>query len=334
MSARGGTLPTLDLRDFHSPRHAEFLAQLRTAAREVGFFYLVGHGVDAGFLAQLLALSKRFFALPEADKAVIEMANSPHFRGYTRLGDERTRGAADWREQLDIGLELEALPLPPDAPSWQRLPGPNQWPAQLPELRPAFERAHRELYGVAARLLNAFAAALGQSEDVFESVCRGRPWQMIKTIHYPGSSATAQGVGAHKDGEFVTLLLQDAVSGLQVQGEDGHWIDAPPLPGSFVVNTGELLEMASDGYLRATTHRVLAPPPGMDRYAIAFFLSACLDARVPRLRLPPALAGQARGPACDPSNPLLEDVGINTLKGRLRSHPDVARRYYPDTGGT
>ncbi len=77
-------------------------------------------------------------------------------------------------------------------------------------------------------------------------------------------------------------------------------------------------------------HRVVTPPAGRDRLSIAFFLGARLDATVPLLTLPPELAAQARGPASDPDNPLFHEVGPNYLKGRLRSHPDVARRHYAD----
>ncbi len=101
-------------------------------------------------------------------------------------------------------------------------------------------------------------------------------------------------------------------------------------PARFVVNIGELLELATNGYLRATVHRVVSPPAQRQRLSIAFFLGAQPDAVVPVYALPPELAREARGPDSDPHNPLLRDVGWNYLKGRLRSHPDVAERYYQD----
>ncbi len=154
----------------------------------------------------------------------------------------------------------------------------------------------------------------------------------IKLIRYPGQQETqsSQGVGAHKDSGFLSFLLQDEQKGLQVEVAPGEWIDAVPLAGSFVVNIGELLELATNGYLRATVHRVVSPPAQQQRLSIAFFLGAQLDAVVPVYTLPPELAREARGPDSDPHNPLLRDVGWNYLKGRLRSHPDVAERYYQD----
>jgi isopenicillin N synthase-like dioxygenase len=331
--SQSAALPTLDLSRFDAgpAEHDAFLAEVRAAAREVGFFYLSGHGVGDALIRDVLTLSRRFFDLPEADKLAIEMIRSPHFRGYTRAGWERTRGRPDWREQVDIGAERPRLPLDPGTPAWARLQGPNQWPEALPELRPVLLRWQAEITALLIRLLRAFAASLGQKEDVFEPIYEGAPHQLIKIIRYPGRDATDddQGVGAHKDSGFLSLVLQDRQGGLQVQTEDG-WLDAVPVPGTFVVNIGELLELASDGYLRATVHRVVTPPAGTDRLSVAFFLGARLDATVPLLELPPALAAEARGPARDPHNPLLYEVGRNYLKGRLRSHPDVAQRYHAD----
>lgn len=325
------SLPVLDLTRLDGPESATFLAALRDAARNVGFFYLVGHGVPEPLEAALWHEASNFFALPEAEKVAVEMIHSPHFRGYTRAGREITRGAPDWREQFDIHAERAALPQSATSAGWTRLQGPNQWPPAQPGLRPALLAWQSALTAVAIRLLGAFAEALEQPKDAFEAITRDLPNQAMKIIRYPGraSEADTQGVGAHKDSGMLTLLVQDTAGGLQVQGEGG-WIDAAPLPGSFVVNIGELLELASNGYLKATVHRVVSPPAGRDRLSAAFFLGARLDATVPLLDLPPHLAFEATGPTADPTNPLFRTVGENYLKGRLRSHPDVANRHYAD----
>lgn len=332
-SPSGSAIPLLDLSrlDAGEAPRAAFLAELRAAAHDVGFFYLTGHGVEPALLGDLVEFSRRFFALPAAEKLAIEMVNSPHFRGYNRVAWELTRGAPDWREQIDIGAERRALPRESGEPAWTRLQGPNQWPAALPELRPLVLRWQNAAMGVLARLLRAFALALGQSEDALESLYLDEPHHLVKLIRYPGRDTTEseQGVGAHKDAGLLTLLLQDTQEGLQVETNDG-WVGVPPRSGTFVVNIGELLELASDGYLRATLHRVVAPPAGVERISVAFFLGARLDATVPLLHLPAALAAQARGPESDPNNPLFRSVGQNYLKGRMRSHPDVARRHHAD----
>ena len=326
-------LPTLDLSRFEAggaQRHA-FLEDLRRAAREYGFFYLVGHGVDSALIAQTLSLSRRFFALPEPDKLAIEMIRSPRFRGYNRAGREFTRGQPDWREQVDIGAERPALRPEEIEQPWHRLQGPNLWPEALPELKPTLLAYQDAVTALAIGVLKTFAAALEQPEDVFAPIYSPWPGQLTKIIRYPGRAAgeADQGVGAHKDSGFVTILLQDKVAGLQVEGEDG-WIDAPPVPGTFIVNIGEILELASNGYLRANVHRVVSPPAGGDRLSIAFFLGAHFDATVPLLNLPPHLAALSRGVTQDPQNPLFREVGRNHLKSRLRSHPDVALRHHAD----
>jgi len=193
-------------------------------------------------------------------------------------------------------------------------------------------RWQQQMTEVALALLRAFAQALNLPRNAFDNLYGDYPNEHIKLIRYPGRTEgeSRQGVGAHKDSGFLTMLLQDDQPGLQVEVTPDNWIDASPLPGAFVVNIGELLELATNGYLRATVHRVVSPPQSSERLSIAFFLGAQLDAVVPVYQLPPQLARLAQGPSSDPLNPLLREVGWNYLKGRLRSHPDVARRFYPE----
>ncbi|WP_433690054.1 isopenicillin N synthase family dioxygenase [Kosakonia cowanii] len=327
------TLPVLDLARYTSSAERDaFLADLRHAARDIGFFYLINHGVDDALQHAVQREARRFFALTESQKEQVAMIHSPHFRGYNRAASEITRGQPDWREQFDIGAERPALLLSDSDPRWRRLQGPNLWPEALPTLKPALLEWQRAMTSMALRLLRAFAEALQLPADAFDALYGSKPNEHIKLIRYPGQHATqsAQGVGAHKDSGFLSFLLQDEQKGLQVEVAPDRWIDAAPRAGSFVVNIGELLELATNGYLRATVHRVVSPPADRERLSIAFFLGAQLEANVPLYTLPPHLAEEARGPESDPLNPLLRDVGWNYLKGRLRSHPDVAERYYRD----
>ncbi|WP_426209860.1 isopenicillin N synthase family dioxygenase [Pseudomonas sp. TWR2-1-1] len=327
-------LPILDLSllDGTAIQRQGFLDDLRHAARDVGFFYLTGHGIDSELLQQVQAGARQFFALPDSEKAAVGMINSPHFRGYNRAASEITRGQPDLREQFDLGAERAVLPIDDNSPWWARLQGPNQWPAALPELKPLLLDWQQAMTGMSLRLLRAFAEALSLPQEAFDRLYGDQPNEHIKLMRYPGQAPqqSNQGVGAHKDSGFLSFLLQDRQAGLQVEIEEGRWIDALPLENTLVVNIGELLELATNGYLRATVHRVLSPQAGNERLSIAFFLGAQLDAVVPLYPLPTALLREARGPASDPDNPLFRDVGWNYLKGRLRSHPDVARRYYAD----
>jgi len=328
------TIPLIDFSQFDQSGESreKFLAQLRHAARDIGFFYLKGHGIDKQLLSDVQQASRDFFALPEEQKLAVGMINSPHFRGYNRAASEITRGQPDWREQFDLGAERPALSIDAKTPGWARLQGPNQWPESLPELRPLLLRWQKEMTQMSLRLLRAFALALHLPEKTFDPLYGEKPNEHIKLIRYPGHTEgqSGQGVGAHKDSGFLSFLLQDHQRGLQVEVEEGQWVDALPIEDTLVVNIGELLELATNGYVRATVHRVVSPPSGQDRLSLAFFLGAQLDAVVPLFPLPAELAKDARGPASDPLNPLFRDVGFNYLKGRLRSHPDVAQRFYAD----
>ncbi|WP_216900306.1 isopenicillin N synthase family dioxygenase [Nocardia alni] len=318
-------LPVLDLAQAATDT-ARFRSALLAATHESGFFYLTGHGVPQRQIDDVLDVSRRFFALPQEAKQEISQLRSPQFRGYSRVGGELTNGAVDWREQVDIGPELEAIA---GARGFWNLQGPNLWPPALPEFRVALQEWDAALAAVGRGLLRHWAAALGADEEVFDAAFADRPATLIKVVRYPGNPDNPQGVGAHKDSGVLTLLLVEPSSqGLQVELTPDSWVDVPPLAGAFIVNIGELLEVATNGYLRATRHRVIAPAPGTDRVSIPYFLNPALDAHIPIIDLPPELAARARGVATDPNNPIFDTYGANAWKSRTRAHPDVAELHH------
>lgn len=325
-------LPVIDLSaaDRGPEERERFRARLHRAAHDVGFFQLVGHGVTQEETDRLLRAVRAFFALPEAERLALDNVHSPHFRGYTRTGDELTAGHRDWRDQLDIGAERPARVPGAGEPAYWWLQGPNQWPAPLPGLREAALGWIDRLSAVAGRLLRELLASVGAPAGFYDPVFGEQAHPHLKLVRYPGSAADGadQGVGAHKDYGFLTLLLQDGVGGLQVQREDGRFHDVPPLPGAFVVNLGELLEVATNGYLVATNHRVVSPAGATERFSVPFFYNPRLDARIEPLPFPGASA--APGVTDDPDNPLFAEYGFNELKGKLRAHPLVAARHHAD----
>ena len=328
------TLPVLDISRLDRGEHeaSAFRRELRAATHEFGFFYLTGHGVSEALQDAVIRIARQFFELPDAAKLEIENLKSPHFRGYTRVGGELTKGTVDWREQIDIGVERPTVPRGPGVADYWRLDGPNQWPSALPELREVVTQWNDALSRVALTLLRAWAVSLGANENVFDSSFATNPSTLTKIVRYPGKSdpTPQQGVGAHKDSGVLTLLfVEPGKGGLQVQYGEG-WIDAPPLPGAFVVNIGELLEVATEGYLTATVHRVISPLIGTDRISVPFFFAPALDATIPTLTLPPELAAESRGITADPQNPIFRTYGENALKSRLRAHPDVAALHHPE----
>ena len=312
-----------------------FIDALRDATHNVGFFQITGYGAAAGQPEALLDTLARFFKLPLEDRLKLDNRNSPQFRGYTRLGTEMTQGRADSREQIDYGPEREPLAnVPADRP-YLNLQGRNQWPESFPELEKAAMEWAALMSTIGAELLSAIAVSLELPEGYFDEPFAGTPAWMGKLVHYVDGGrvpeAGDQGVGSHADYGFVTLLLQDEVGGLEVKhyGQD-EWIDVPPIPGALVVNLGEMLEVATNGYLQATIHRVTAPPAGVDRYSVPFFWSPRLDAVIDVVPLPEHLAADARGVSDDPTNPMLSSYGANVLKGWLRAHPQTAAIHYPE----
>ncbi|GAA3029902.1 isopenicillin N synthase family oxygenase [Kitasatospora albolonga] len=332
MTAHLTGLPVIDLSlaDGSADDRALLHDALRAAATEVGFFQLIGHGVTPEETTELTDAMHAFFALPEADRLAVSNLNSPHYRGYTRTGTERTGGSQDWRDQLDIGAELPPhVPGPEDQPYWW-LEGPNQWPPALPALRPAALNWIDRLGAVAAKLLHELLASIGARPDFYDYAFAGHPHLRLKLVRYPGTApdGAGQGVGAHKDYGFITLLLQDTVGGLEVLLPDDTFLAVPPVPGAFVVNLGELLEVATDGYLKATRHRVVSPPGARERFSVPFFYNPRLDAHVEPLDFPSA--HHAPGATDDPANPLFAEFGRNELKGYARAHPEVTERHHPE----
>jgi isopenicillin N synthase-like dioxygenase len=330
-------LPLLDLSAFRtdptSPAGRAFVRALRDACHGPGFCYLTGHGIAPTLDANVLGAARAFFSLPERERRRLAIVNSPHFRGYTILGDERTKGVSDWRDQLDLGHEEPAVPVGRGDPVWLRLRGPNQWPESLPGMAPAVLDWMAAMDTLGLTVLRALAVGLGQPIDCFDGAMLPRGDTHLKIIRYPAQAPgtdTGQGVGTHHDSGLVSLILQDQVGGLRVRLGDG-FVEATPRPGTYVMNLGEMMQAATNGYLRATKHRVDSPPPGVERISIAYFVNPRFEASFPPLALPDELVAAASGGQNpDPDDPVFATFGDNYLKIRLRSHPDVAQAYYAD----
>lgn len=328
-------LPILDLAMFATNEDSadaeRFVDQLRQTCHEVGFFYLVNHGVPVEINTALTDGSAQFFGSSEADRMSIAMDNSPHFRGYTPLKGERTNGRADLRDEIDFGPERPA-PAVLNQP-WERLIGPNQFPTAVPALRPAVLDWQHAMDQLGRTLLRALARALGQDPAVLEDWVTPHAEDTIKLIRYapPANAAEGnQGVGTHRDFGILTFVLQDDVGGLEVE-RDGELIDVTPLPGAFVVNLGEMLQLLTNGYFKATVHRVVSPPVGVERYSCIYFFNPRLDATLTPMDLPAELAQLAPGgDSDDDSNPILATYGENILKVRLRAHPSTAAIHHSD----
>jgi isopenicillin N synthase-like dioxygenase len=239
------------------------------ACREFGFFYVVDHGVNQDLIARLERVSREFFSLPQGDKDQISMDKGGRaWRGYFRVGDELTSGLPDQKEGLYFGQQLE-----PDHPLVQSqtpLHGPNLFPNIPAELRETVLEYISNLTRLGHCLMRGIALALGIEADYFEKNGTADPLVLFRIFHYPSvADPELWGVGEHTDYGLLTILLQDSVGGLEVKTARG-WITAPPIPGTFVCNIGDMLDRMTRGIYRSTPHRV-KNTTGAGRFSFPLF---------------------------------------------------------------
>jgi isopenicillin N synthase-like dioxygenase len=281
-----GALPVIDvgplLASGQAAATAAVAGEIQAACRDRGFFYVTGHGVPAGLLAELADASAEFFALPLADKLEIAMEHGGRaWRGYFPVGAELTSGQPDLKEGLYFGAEL-----PEDHPrvlAGIPLHGSNLFPRQVPRLRPLVLAYLDALTSAGQAVLAGVALSLGLDASYFAAGYTADPTILFRIFHYPPSRPHDEGwgVGEHTDYGLVTLLAQDDSGGLQVAAPEG-WIDAPPVPGTLVCNIGDMLDRLTGGWYRSTPHRV-RNLSGHGRLSFPFFLDPGFAAEVPPL---------------------------------------------------
>jgi isopenicillin N synthase-like dioxygenase len=240
------------------------------ALRSAGFFAIRGHGVPVDITRAAFLASQRFFALNDADKVRWHINHSPHQRGFDPIGWQALdpTQAPDLKESFYMGVE--AL-------------GANQWPdvALLPGFRAACETYSAAMHGLARRVMALFEVALALPPGHFNSSMQA-PSCTTRLLHYPPQPARAApgqiGCGAHTDWGALTLLAQDDAGGLQVQRQDGTWMDVPPMPDALVVNIGDMMQRWTNDRWRSAPHRVINRKSGRDRWSIAYFFDLDSDA--------------------------------------------------------
>jgi isopenicillin N synthase-like dioxygenase len=253
-------------------RLRETAGEVLAACTGVGFFYMKNHGVPEAVIEGAATAARDFFHEPAERKAVVT-ANANH-RGFHALGDALMYGAKkpDYKEFYSIGLELP--PADPAVLAGEPLRGPNNWPPFLPQLQTAFY-AYFEAIGACGRdLLKVVAVSLGLDPDFFAPRYT-KPLQRTQIIYYPPQDAAADelqfGVAPHTDYGCITLLWQDDNGGLQVRERTSRsWIEAPPSPGTFVINVADLLARWTNDRFSSTPHRVINRS-GRERFSIATF---------------------------------------------------------------
>ena len=278
------SLPIIDISPLSQPNTKawqDVITQIDKACRELGFFYITGHGIPQSQFDYIESKAQALFSLPEADKQAISIESSANHRGWGRLSAEKLdpQGELDCKESFDMALDLS--PLHSQVKKCPKLYGPNQYP-NLDGFTQAMNQHYSLTLDVGLKVLSAMALALEQNEDFFTQKFNF-PVSVLRLLHYPSQHTSTNGAGAHTDYGCITLLYQDSSGGLQVLNRNDEWIDAPPVPGSFVVNIGDLMQRWTNDIYRSTKHRVSSPTTGKTRFSMPFFVEPDFDTVVTTL---------------------------------------------------
>ena len=289
-------IPVIDLEDSFSPdlaRRTVVARQIHVACRDTGFFYARNHGVPSELLQRQLAFGRSFFGLPQEAKDAVSMKKMPGMYGYEpMLGQTLDFGSpADLKEAYMLGPE------PDDERRSGKKSPPGDWHNAWPENPPGFRKQmldySGEIVSLGRHLFSCLALSLDLPESYFEDGLR-TPGYSVRLLHYPPQPENVAenqlGAGAHTDWGGITMLLQDDVGGLEVQNSQGEWILAPPIPGTFVINLGDMIRRWTNDLYHSNSHRVLNNVSGRDRYSVATFFGPERDYRVECL------------PTCTPAN--------------------------------
>ena len=277
-------VPIVDLqplRDGSNAGLALVAAQIGAAARDIGFFAVVNHGVEQSVIDTLFSVAHDFFALPADVKGEIPIEGSPHYLGYARMALEKLdpNRPGDAKESFNMGRERAAND--PDVLAGAPFVGVNQWP-RLPGFRDALIAYFDRLLGVSGLIHRAIAVDLGVSPDYFARDYE-RSLSALRVLHYPphpgAFDGNLYGAGPHTDYGGVTLLAQDDAGGLEVRRRDGTWIAVEPLPGTFVCNIGDAMMRWTNDIYVSNAHRVVNRS-GRERYSAAFFNEPNPDAMI------------------------------------------------------
>jgi isopenicillin N synthase-like dioxygenase len=296
-------IPIIDISGIDEREALERVAPaVRDACVDTGFFYLTGHGISQSLIDAAFAASRWLHARPDAEKLAIKL-NRWH-RGYQPLASSTLKSSqrfapAQHPNQLESFLLRHELS--PDAPGYGTRPlmGPNQWPADA-MFRDAITRYDAAVRALGHRMLRIFAVAVGEAPGFFDRFFAPAS-TALRLIHYPplpeARPDELYGIHPHTDYGFLTLLVQEDVGGLEVRRPDGSWIQAQPMPGTFVLNVGDVLARWTNDRFNSTPHRVVTAGANRDRYSIAMFFDPHIDALVEGLPRFVREAGGAKYPS-------------------------------------
>lgn len=255
--------------------------EIGRACRESGFFYIIGHGIDDNLQRRLEELSRNFFALNPDEKLDIRMEKAGRaWRGYFPIGGELTSGQPDLKEGLYFGTELDRDH--PQVKLGTPMHGSNLFP-NIALFRETVLDYIAAMTMLGHKLMEGIAMSLELEESFFSERYTRDPLILFRIFNYPPNTEAfvreqRWGVGAHTDYGLLTILRQDETGGLEVKSKSG-WVDAKPIPGSFVCNIGDMLDRMTGGLYRSTPHRVRCPSQ-QARLSFPFFFDPNFNAEV------------------------------------------------------
>lgn len=283
-AANFDSIPLIDIEGLFSPHLADRQAvadKVGEACRTIGFLYITNHQVPQNLLDEVYRVADEFYSLPDEQKLQYDINRSGRHRGYVAIGglaaDSHDQTAFDLHEAYEVSLELPDTD--PDYLAGNIMYGPNLWSAHPPDFQSVIYSYFKSVLSLGQLLFRCFALALDLPETYFDDKIT-KPMAQLRILHYPPQVETIDpkhlGVGAHTDYECFTILAQSA-PGLQVRNNLDQWIEAPPIPGAFVINIGDVMARWTNDLFTSTVHRVINTT-GEKRFSLPFFFGANYNA--------------------------------------------------------
>jgi isopenicillin N synthase-like dioxygenase len=306
-AAVSALIPVIDFGPYFAgePGALDALADhLRHACENIGFFYALNHGVPQAVIDRAFAASRRFHALPLTEK--LKLSLNENNIGYMPMNASMQAASTvhkatrpNQNESFFISHDRDENH--PDVRAGIPLRGRNQWPADQPGLRQDMMAYFHALSAMCDRMLPAFAVALDMPSDTFAPFFANEPHINLRFLHYPPQPDTSDnsfGTAPHTDNSFMTALARTDVPGLAIRLPSNEWFAPPVIPGTFLINLGNMMRRWSNDRFLSTPHGVINES-GTDRYSIAYFhspnpattidcLPSCVSPDNPA-RYPPAL---------------------------------------------
>ncbi len=276
MNQNHSEIPTVDLQNFIHGSHeekAQFVQDIGNAYSDIGFVALKGHFLSPELQENLYTQIKKFFDLPLEVKEKYEISGEGGQRGYTSFGKEHAKDKpeGDLKEFWHFGQYLSQ-----EDQKKYHYPK-NVEVKEVPEFNEVGKEAYQQLEKTGQYVLRALALYLELEETYFDDKVKNGN-SILRAIHYPPITEEPKGAvraGAHGDINLITLLMGASAKGLQVQRNDGVWVDAIAQPDELMINVGDMLSRHTNNRLKSTIHRVVNPPKELwatTRYSIPFFM--------------------------------------------------------------